>query len=889
MSFGGMTFLAPLVLLGLLTLPIVWWILRISPPKPRDQIFPPLRILEGVAAEEETPAGTPLWLLIFRLLMVALAVFALAQPIFQSNKIDTQKRPTIFIDQSVFSAPVWEGMIDEAERLTRTAQRNNLEVNLILSESEPTGFLPAREALETLKSLQPVNFVSTLDMSNPPVNTDIYVLSSGLSTTETQDLPSGAVIFKPDVSPVILPGDVRETAQGFDSDWYRPSKQTALTHNIEALGAGGGVIAAEELRFNSGADLGTVSFSLPAQLRSRVARLRVAGARSAASINLLDDSFGRPLVGVLRANADTSSPLLTEPFYAKQALLPFADVFEGDQDTLLALKPSILVMSDSQRSDDEAVRGFVEEGGVLIRFAGPRLAKRPDELLPVALRVGDRAIGGALAWESPQKLADFSVDSPFAGLAIPDDVTVSKQVMAEPGIETDTRTWARLEDGSPIVTSIAMGQGRVVLFHVTAGPNWSNLALSGLYVDMLQRLLPLAKGRAIDQTESTANWMLDRELDAFGRLQSPPPGLPALTNTKFETVTASAQARPGTYRQGTRVRALPVIRDPSRVKDIPISRGATTRAYGQTSESSLMGRLLGIALFALALDALFALMASGRLGYLKPMRGAAALIIAAMIISPDVMAQDENRIAEAAKGLHLAYIETGDGRRDELSRVAMEGLSEQLAGRTTIEPVGVHGLSPDALGLEMYPFLYWPVRRDTPALTPEERANINAYMAAGGTVVFDTGDEGDRVLRAGEPHPGLKRISEGLDIPRLSEAPADHVLTKSFYLLKVFPGRWANGPIYVQAAEAGTGGRDGVSPVIIGSNDWAAGWALLAEEGALVDLEFDIPRQREMSIRFGVNIAMYALSGNYKADQVHAAALIERLGDGNRELPGEID
>ena len=217
----------------------------------------------------------------------------------------------------------------------------------------------------------------------------------------------------------------------------------------------------------------------------------------------------------------------------------------------------------------------------------------------------------------------------------------------------------------------------------------------------------------------------------------------------------------------------------------------------------------------------------------------------------------------------------------------MEGLKEQLSGRTTIEPMGVHGLSADMPGLEMYPFIYWPVRRDTPALSPAERLNVNAYMAAGGTIVFDTGDEGDRVLRAGEPHPGLKRISEGLDIPRLAEVPADHVLTKSFYLLKGFPGRWASGPVYVQAGNSSAGGRDGVSPVIIGSNDWAAGWAVTNLDGALVDLEKDIPRQREMAVRYGVNIAMYALSGNYKADQVHAAALVERLGEDNRELPGE--
>ena len=889
MSFAGLTFLAPLVLLGLLTLPIVWWILRISPPKPREQIFPPLRILEGVRAEEETPAGTPLWLLLFRLLMVALVAFALAQPIIKSTQAETQSRPTILIDQSVFTAPIWEDLIDEAERLTRVAQRNNLEVSLITSEGQPLGFRPAREAMETLKSLQPVSFVSEFDAPAIETGSDVYVLTSGLSTFRNQSFPKGATVFKPEVQSVVLPGDIRETPQGFDADWYRPSSATPVSHTIEALGAGGGVIAAEELRFGPGADLATVSFNLPAQLRSRVARLRASGVRSAASVKLLDDSFGRPLVGVLRANADTSSPLLTEPFYAKQALLPFADVFEGDQDTLLTLKPSILVMPDSQRSDDDAVKAFVEEGGILIRFAGARVAKSPDTLLPVALRVGDRAIGGALAWESPQKLAPFSNDSPFAGLEVPDDVTVSKQVMAEPGIETDTRTWARLEDGSPIVTSAPLGQGRIVLFHVTAGPDWSNLALSGLYVDMLQRLLPLAKGRAVEQTESSADWVLDRELDAFGRLQSPPPGLPSLTNTEFETMPASATALPGAYRQGTRVRALSAIQDPAVVQDISISGGSDIRTFGETSDSSLMGKLIGIALLALALDALFALMASGRLSYLKPIRGAAALLIVGLIFAPAAMAQDDARILEAATGLHLAYIETGDVRRDELSRVAMEGLKEQLNGRTTIEPTGVHGISADMPGLEMYPFLYWPVRGDAPALTPAERLNINAYMASGGTVVFDTGDEGDRVLRAGEPHPGLKRITEGLDIPRLTEVPEDHVLTKSFYLLQVFPGRWANGPVYVQAAESGASGRDGVSPVIIGSNDWAAGWAVTNLDGALVDLEKDIPRQREISIRYGVNIAMYALSGNYKADQVHAAALVERLGEGKRELPGETE
>jgi len=200
MSFGGLTFLAPLVLIGLLTLPLVWWILRISPPKPREQIFPPLRILEGVQAEEETPAGTPLWLLIFRLLMVSLVAVALAQPILKSTQSDAVSRPTILIDQSVFSAPVWNDLIDEAERLTRIAQRNNLDVSLIPSEDAALGFQPAREVLETLKTLQPVSYASTFDTPNIETRSSIYILSSGLSTSRNESLPSSATVFTPEES-----------------------------------------------------------------------------------------------------------------------------------------------------------------------------------------------------------------------------------------------------------------------------------------------------------------------------------------------------------------------------------------------------------------------------------------------------------------------------------------------------------------------------------------------------------------------------------------------------------------------------------------------------------------------------------------------------------------
>ncbi len=73
----------------------------------------------------------------------------------------------------------------------------------------------------------------------------------------------------------------------------------------------------------------------------------------------------------------------------------------------------------------------------------------------------------------------------------------------------------------------------------------------------------------------------------------------------------------------------------------------------------------------------------------------------------------------------------------------------------------------------------------------------------------------------------------------------------------------------------------GVTPVIVGGNDWASAWAI-REDGRPM---FPVgrgqagERQREMAVRFGINLVMHVLTGNYKSDQVHVPALLERLGE----------
>jgi Domain of unknown function (DUF4159) len=186
-----------------------------------------------------------------------------------------------------------------------------------------------------------------------------------------------------------------------------------------------------------------------------------------------------------------------------------------------------------------------------------------------------------------------------------------------------------------------------------------------------------------------------------------------------------------------------------------------------------------------------------------------------------------------------------------------------------------------------FPLLYWPMDPREAALSPKVLAKIGDYMRNGGTILFDTRD---RSLGAagGANSPGqqtLRHLIGKLDLPPLQPVPSDHVLTKSFYLLQNFPGRWEGGKVWVEALpppdpDAGPSparGGDSVSPVIIGGNDWAAAWAVDATGQPIADVEGG-EQQREMAVRFGINVVMYALTGNYKTDQVHVPALLERMG-----------
>jgi len=893
-----LTFAAPWVLLALIALPAIWFLLRVTPPAPKRVVFPPLRLLLGLKDNEETPARTPLWLLLLRIVAAAAIILALAEPLLgQSAQVAGAGPVVLFVDNGWTASHGWEKAQATVADVLRGAAHDGRAVAILTTADMPdASLLDAGAANRRAQQLAPepwagdrLRAVTALSKTKFSARPQILWLSDGLDDGHAHAVADALArvgdlrIFTTAASALaLLPP--QSVANGDTLTVARAGGAGQRQGTVEAQGNHGEILTTARFRFEDGHATAQARIVLPLQVRNEMARFAIVDEASAGAVQLLDSGAPRRAIGLVAAT-NSDQPLLSDTFYLERALGPYGDIHKGNIQRLLNQHVAVLVLSDIGKiADPDPVAKFVGDGGVLIRFAGEHMTGDVDNLLPVKLRVGGRYLGGSLAWAEPQHLAGFSDSSPFGGLAIPPDVTVSRQVLAEPSIQLSDRTWARLADGTPLVTAEQRGKGWIVLFHITASPSWSSLPLSGLYVDMLRRILMLANGIHPGEMTSAATLPALSALDGFGALHRPEGDVLPIKASQLGKLSTSRAHPPGLYGAPSAAFALNVANAQTTLTPLG-DIGQPVQLYTEQGAIALEPPLLTFAVILLLIDALISL---GLRGFLPVMRRAApVLAVLALFHNGDARADDAASM-KAALDTRLAYVMTGLSDVDDMSRAGLTGLGNALRARTSYmpqDPVGVDVAKDD---LTFYPLLYWPMDPREKDLPPQALSKIADYMRGGGTILFDTRDLTLGAVR-GPQSPGeitLKRLVSKLDIPPLEVVPADHVLGRSFYILRDFPGRWEGGKVWVEALppidpNAGAlpvRGGDGVSPVIIGSNDWAAAWAVDAQGQPVVDPVPGGGRQRELAIRFGINLVMYALTGNYKADTVHVRALLERMG-----------
>jgi hypothetical protein len=896
--FSSLSFGAPWILAALVALPAIWWLLRVTPPAPRRAIFPPLRLLLGLRDTQQTPARTPWWLLLLRLVVAGLVILALAEPLIgHAPALGGNGSLVLLVDNGWTAAPKWQARRALMDDLLHSAGDRGI-VIVATADAPDTDILDAARAARVAAALTPrpwlpdrrtaAQAIARVKFSARP---QIVWLSDGIEDGHGQEVAKilsrlGALkIYGDDQGPLALLPPV-SAANGFTLTAMRANPAGIRAARIAALGSHGEELAAAGLRFRDGDNRASAQLRLPLEIRNRIARFAIGNEDSAGAAQLANTGGAMRRVGLVSAASQNEQPLLSDVYYLERALTPYAEIREGTMSDLIAQHVAVLVLADIGKiggADHALVENFVKDGGMLIRFAGPRMTGGTDDLVPVPLRSGGRYLGSAMAWSEPQHLAPFGDASPFAGLNVPPEVTVSRQILAEPSIALSGQSWARLADGTPLVTAQQRGQGWIVLFHITAGPAWSSLPLSGLYVDMLRRLLALSSGTRTQTLAGLSSLPPVTTLDGFGHERSPPAEALPLRAADIARTAVSATHPPGLYgAQGVET-AFNAVTGHDTL--LPLGDlGQRIAPYEGSHVLALRPLLLSAAILLLLIDALISL---GLRGHLPDPRRLFAGALLALLVMPMPRARADDAMAlKAALDTRLAYVQTGIADVDAMSKAGLTGLGAALRQRTSYEPLEPMAVDVERDDLAFFPLLYWPMDPREKDLSPKAISKLADYMRSGGTIVFDTRDLSLGATR-GASSPGeetLRRLTARLDLPPLEPVPSDHVLTKSFYILHDFPGRWEGGTVWIEALppagpDSGPArGGDGVSPVVIGSNDWAAAWAVDAQGHPLVDVVPGGEAQRELAIRFGINLVMYTLTGNYKTDQIHAPAILQRMG-----------
>lgn len=879
-----LAFLHPWVLAGLLILPLIYFLLRVIPPAARKVVLPTTRFLHDLEQKNPPVHKTPWWILLLRLLMLALLIIGLAHPVLNPGEKLSGSGPVLLIVDNTWAASqTWSDQQQAALSIAEQAKRERRPIKLVLTAPLPGEIQPQIFATQSpdqvigqLKSSTPTSWPGKPDLVAAGLSPDDKKLQAYWITTGLAETGYGVLLAAIDGLQVYAPAKMRYPellrgpVDGSDVSLARVEATAGAPLNrvqVRALDRKGQMIDQVSVNVTGGQGYVDVPSNLPASALKTIAQLQLAQRTGAGALVLKDRAQSNNRIAMISAESGKDSYNLSSPaYYISRAVEPFAQFTTGPIETLLKEDPGLIVLAEGGALPPrtlELLTDWVDKGGILLRFANTALAEDSDPLTPVPLRHSERSLQGNLTWEKPLTIKSINASSPLAGLSVPTDITIRRQLLAEPVPELAGRSWVTLSDETPLITAKYQNRGLLVLVHTTATPDWSDMPLSGLYVDLFRKLTELAaqpnKNRAAAPTLQPI-----LILNGYGQLIQPPATLKPVERGQFATLQPSSLTPPGFYGSqeesyalnlGDRLPPLEPIQPHVKAQNLITDSGA--------QEVDLAPVFLGLTLLLFLADMILVLAISGlfvRMGW------ALALLI---LILPHGAAAAESD-ADLAGQLHLAYIRTGDPVLDQISQEGLDTLSRILEERTAVEPGKAVGVTPGVDTLAFYPLIFWPISSSQPDLSPAGQAALQAYLDRGGMILIDTRDGvyTPGTMAASAQITRMRELLSGLSINPMLAAPENHVFFKTFYLLNLYPELAVTGDVWVEDDALEDGGA--VSSIVITGHDWARMWA--ASPGSIPS------SQQEQAYRFGINAVMYALTGNYKADQVHMQAILERLG-----------
>ena len=557
---------APAMLWGLLSLPVMWRLMRSTPQKPVDVDFPSITFLFNLISKKTTPLHMPWWQKLNRVtaagaLIVGLAHPGLGDPVLP---IGGDGPVILVLGNDWSSGRHWTQRLKYADNIIDRAADAGQKMIVLKTAAGLDGATPGAtpvispaEARTIIHDTHPQPWLSdlagvaaALDALGAVKPAAILWLGSGFDERGAADLAD----HLRNLGPLSVIGDAPADAPCILAPAAQDDGVLAVRVQCAAAGDGRNIVlnAVDDFGIKihqvnvtipAGTTAGLAIFNPPADQRRRIARIVAEGQGNAAAVLTLDERWRTRNVGMLDTDAVSGRlSLRDEATFITQALQP-TQLKRGGVSELLKLNLSVLIQPDAavmtadlRRSIDEWVAG----GGTLLRFAGSTIAGMEvnnSGLLPAPLNTVPRDL------PSRNTIQNFDDRSPFYGIAIPPGVSIDRGLFPIHS-NHDSAVWARLADGSPLVTGRRHGDGWVVMVHTTANLEWSNMALhGGLFGDMLNAIIATSRGM---KTMPVADLPAVKMVDGYGRVAPPLSGA-MLSPDAIAAKRFSASSPPGLY------------------------------------------------------------------------------------------------------------------------------------------------------------------------------------------------------------------------------------------------------------------------------------------------------------------------------------------------------
>ena len=723
-------FAQPLVLLGLLSLPVLWWLLRLIPPRPRVQKLGSEKLLLDILPKEETPARTPWWLTLLRLTLAALLIIAAAGPLWNPPLATSQASAplALLIDDGWAAAATWDTRIRTAEDLIARAETDGRGVAIIaLSEVGRDISLETPGAARVrLRQLKPkphsVDRTEALPaitrfLAGAPSSNCCGSPTASMSRRARSSSPSSASCRRASPITVVEGGvapahaltaadnaagslTVKVLRAGLKRQRHRPRARARPEGPAARRGA-------VRLQGQRARDRSRVRPAGRNPQRHRAARncRRALGRRGATARQALAPPHDRRRhrldrryraaaarldLSISRARS-TRSPTCGSPSAARPRR-------RSSSSSMQNLPMLILADVGNVGEARERLGKWIDEGGVLVRFAGPRLAAADDDLIPVKLRRGGRTLGGSLSLGAAAAARGVLARKPVQHHAGAErrDGDASGAGRAGLGPDRPHLGDARRRHAAGHRGAARQGRDRAVprdrrhaLVRPAAVGRLRRHAQAHRRARRLERECRDGSKRRRAREAVPAN----RVLDGFGAFTPPPStARPVAAGYSFR---ATADHPPGFYGPPEGLLAVNTLIPTDRLTPLdyaPLS--ARLEAYRLGEPKDLRGPLFMAALALLVIDALVVFWLAGGLYRLMPRRRAVASalvlgFLAATLLASHALAQGtppaqatpaappDPAAIEFAKKMtietRLAYILTGDTEVDNVSKAGLAG------------------------------------------------------------------------------------------------------------------------------------------------------------------------------------------------------------------------